>query len=454
MASRRGALWLAGLWFFALVAPSGAQTNQPPPSAARRPCLVLILADELGYGDLGCYGQKRILTPRLNALAAGGMRFTEFHAGAPEDRSARATLLSGLTLAAGDKVPAPTLAEQLKEAGYHTGFIGYWGLGSFDSADAPQRRGFNEVVAYNNRAHALDLHADHLYRRDPHTGFEGYVPLVENQARKRAVYVPDLLTRAAVRFCRQNQPEALNGYRPFFLLLSYPVPAAVGANNGPIPETPAYQGQGWPAPQLAKANAITRLDQHVGELVDELETRGMAANTLLLFTSNLGPDPQRPLDPRFFESTGRFGLDAGHLAEGRLRLPLIVRWPFWIRTGRTTDLLTSGPDIPVTLLAAARLECPAHFTGRSFLPTLQGRDQTNRHATLQWTVAREDGGRPRAIKQEKWKLIQPGDGQPPALYDCVADPGETNNLAGQKPDVVRTLVEAWRPPAAGIAPGP
>ncbi len=453
MASRHSGPLVVLSWFFAALVCAAAQTNAPPPAALRHTSIVLILADELGWGDLGCYGQKRILTPRINGLAAVGMRFTDCYAGAGEDRDARAALMIGATPGSGSPDQLPTLAEQLKAAGYHTGYIGYWGLGGFESPDAAHRRGFEEVVAYDSRAHANDLYTDHLYRRDPHTGFEGRVPLVKNQAHKMGEYLPDLLTQAAVRFCRQNKPELLNHFRPFFLVVSYPVPTAVGTRSGPIPETPAYAGQGWPELQSARANAITRFDQHVGELLDELDKRGMSQHTLVLLTSSLGPDPKRPPDPAFFESAGRFRLDAGELSEGRLRVPLVVRWPFWMRSGKVSDLSVSGQDIPATVLEVARLEQPAGLPGISFLPTLQGLEQTHRHSSLQWTIMTADGARQRAVRQGKWKLLDRGGGQPAELYDCASDPHEATNVAGQNPDVIRDLLKHLSPPATGAPPG-
>jgi arylsulfatase A-like enzyme len=442
---------LVGLWLGAAFAGSAAETNTVSQAAPRRPNIVLILADELGGGDLGCYGQKRILTPQINALAMRGVRFTEFHAGAADDRGAREMLLYGGAPGAEGSNQVRSVAARLKDAGYHTGYIGYWGLGASGSPAAAHGQGFEEVVAYDSRAHARDLHADHLYRRDPHTGFEGAVPLIENQARGQGVYVPDLLTQAAVRFCRQNKPEPLNRFRPFFLVLSYPVPAAAGAYRGPIPETAAYADQGWPEAQQAKANTITRLDQHVGELFAELDKRGLTPNTIVLLTSSLGPDPKGPPEPGFFESTGRFGLDAGGLSEGRLRVPLIVSWPFWTRSARTSDLLTSGPDLLPTLLEAARVELPKDLPGISFLPTLQGRDQTNRHTSLQWTVAAEAGAQSYALKQGRWKLIDRGGETPAELYDCVADPRESKNVAEQNPGVVRDLLQK-RSQSAALGP--
>lgn len=436
---RWGFWWLACIWLGGGVGISSAQTNELPRSAGRLPSVVLILADGLGYGDLGCDGQKRIRTPRIDELAAQSFRFTEFHAGAANDRLARVALLTGKVPGSWPAPDVPTLAEQLKQAGYHTGYIGYWGLGGVGSTNASHRRGFEETVVYGSLAHARDLYADHLFRHDPYTGFEGRVPLLENRDGNKRVYVPDLLTQAAVRFCRQNKPDRLKHFRPFFLVVSYPVPAAVTEHSGPAPAVSDDAGENWSELQKARASAITRLDQSVGEILDLLDDQGMKANTILLITSSLGPadEPSRAAEEP--KSTEPFSSAGGKLSEARLRVPLVVSWPFWIRSGKVSDLLLTGPDIAPTLLAAVRLDPGDDLDGLSFLPTLQGRPQTNHHAQLRWTAASEGGTVQRAVEQGTWKLIDPGDGQAAELYNLATDPGETRNVAEQHPEVVSEL---------------
>ncbi|MCU0788975.1 MAG: sulfatase-like hydrolase/transferase [Verrucomicrobia bacterium] len=416
-----------------------AQSNAVPAATPRLPCVILIVADGLGYGDLGCYGQKAVATPHLDALAKDGVRFSDFHAGGTSDMTARASLMTGQDAAATTGLRARTLAERLKTAGYVTGFIGYWGLGEFHSSNAPQRRGFDVVVAYGDRQHAWDLYAGHLFRKDPRSGFEGRVPLVGNPHGAENAYLPDLLTQAAVRFCRLNEPKRLNSYRPFFLMLSYPVPAAVVAQSGPVPEVEASAGREWTSTQKDRANAIGRLDQNVGELLDELEKRGMDLNTLVFITSALGPVGQAPSDLRLFGSTGPFILGDQPLAEGRLRVPLIVRWPFWMKTGRASDLLLTGTDIVPTVLEAARVDVPEALDGISFLPTLQGQAQTNRHEYLIWQALADDGRTDVAVRQGQWKGVQTGTEQSWQLFDLAADPGEQTDLAKQRPELLEEL---------------
>jgi len=415
----------------------GAQTNTVLQATPRLPSVILIVADELGYGDLGCYGQKMIPTPRMDSLAGSGIRFTNFYVGSASDSDARAALLTGQGGDALRNSGNRTLAERLKEAGYHTGCIGYWGLGGFDSMNAPQRRGFDVVVAYGDRRHSHDLFTGYLYRRDPHTGFEDSMRLAANPPGKKGAYLPDLLTQAALRFCKQNKPEKLNSYRPFFLLLSYPVPAAIAARSGPVPEAEAYTAKDWPAIQKEKASAISRLDQHVGELLKELEERGMAENTIVLLTSSMGPEKRDPLDPEFFDSTGPFSTGEGSLSEGRLRVPLIVRWPFWMkRGGGVSDLLLSANDIVPTVIEAARVEIPEGMAGISFLPTLLGETQTNKHEYLNWKLVDDEGEMHQAMRFEHWKACRQVANQPWRLYDLAVDSGEQTDLADQRPEII------------------
>lgn len=423
---------------FASAVVSEAQDGPAPASAPRRPSVILIIADGLGYGDLGCYGQSKIQTPRLDQLASQGVRFTQFYAGGGDRTSATIALMMGRVQESGLSSDVKTLGELLKAAGYHTGFIGDWGLAGFDTAGAAHRRGFDDFAGYGSQAHANDLYADHLYRVDPGTGFEDRTSLVDNFTSKKGVYLPDLLTKAAKGFCKINKPQRLNSYRPFFLVLSYPVPEAAALRVEQIPGEGAYSDQSWPAIQKQKAAAMARFDQHVGELLDELTLRGMMDNTIIVVTSTGGPSEKSACDPAFFKSTGAFTPGAESLAEGNLRVPLIVSWPFWMKTGKSSDLLVAAQDIAPTLLQAARLEVPEELEGISILPTLQNVNQTNRHERLSWTL-RAGAETQSAIRQGQWKGLQRGADQPLHLYDLSVDPGEAVDVAEGNPELVKQL---------------
>lgn len=427
---------IAGMHPGAVVVGEETNTTSVVRSGPRKPCIVLLLADGLGADELGCYGGTTIRTPNIDALAGAGARFTRFYAASAQDEAARVALLTGSTSQAHLLASIPTLAERLKAANYHTAYLGVWGMGGFKTSHAAHQRGFEETAVYGSRAHAQDLYTSHLFRKDAHSGFEGREMLKDNYGGKRDGYLPDLLTHAAVQFCRQNHPTYVNRYRPFLLVVSYPVPAALSSKPQRVPESGAYATSAWSAQQKARAEAITRFDEHVGEILEELSRKGTDQNTILLVASVHGSRGKESLAP-----LKAVGPDTGLLSEQRLRVPLIAHWPFWIRSGKTTDLLSSGEDIVPTLMEAADLEVPADGTGISFLPVLQGREQTNRHAFLQWDVPGEAGEHEQALRQGQWKLVRSGDPATSQLYDLAGGSGLQENVADKHPDVVARLTD-------------
>src|SRR5437867_2261584 len=217
------------------LAAEGDPASSAPPSTPRKPSIILILADDLGYGDLGCYGQTRIKTPKIDKLAAEGIRFTDFYAGSTVCAPSRCALMTGLHtghawVRGNGAVPLRpediTLADVLKKSGYHTGLVGKWGLGNENTTGVPQNKGFDEFVGYLDQAHAHDYYTDHLDRFDPkHPQYPQSV-LIENQGGKKGLYIPDLLTKAGLNFVRANKPDRFNHYRPFFLDFATIIPHA------------------------------------------------------------------------------------------------------------------------------------------------------------------------------------------------------------------------------------
>ncbi len=431
-------------------APVAAQTDTPPVAQPRLPNVVLVLVEGLGAGDLGAHGQVLIHTPRLDELASQAVRFTDFHTGGATDVDSRAVLMTGRLLTNGLAVRVPTLGEWMQKAGYHTGFIGQWGLGSFDSAEAAHRRGFDEFAGYDSRAHAMDLYTDGLYRRDPTTGFEGRVPLVENAAGKQNIYLPGLLTRAATQFFKNNKPEHLNRFQPFFLVVSYPSPQAAIERGFALPPQHLYADRSWPDAQKAKALAITWLDQHVGEIMDQLERLGLARDTVLIFTSVTGPAASPACDLAFFKSAGPFSAGQGTLNQGNLRVPLIVRWPFWMKTPQARDVLCGAQDLVPTLLELSRLSVPEGMEGISLLPAVLGQAQTNRHAVLHWPATANSAQQ--AFRVGNWKVLCRGGHSAIEVYDLANDPRETHDLAAVAPALMRRLL-GWPVNASGQPQG-
>ena len=426
-----------------------AQTNElkpMSPPAPRRPSIILILADNLGYGDLGCYGQTKIKTPNLDRLAKEGIRFTSFYAGSPDDAAARAALLTGLELRhlhadfnqviPGDAV---TVAALLKQQGYHTGLIGTWGLGD-TGALTPDKKGFDEFAGFFSTAHARNYFSDRLWRHDPTPNqegqiFDGFTVFPENENGKRGRFIPDLLSDMAVNFVRFNKPELLNHYSPFFLCLSYPIPH-VSANAAP-PGTSAYADAPWPPLERIRATLISRMDDGIGQLLKKLDDLRISTNTVVVFASVGGPQNEKTMLPDFFNSTGPWRGRQGSLNEGGLRVPLVIRWPAQIKAGSVSDLICAAWDFFPTAAEIAFLPPPEKLDGVSLMPTLLGQSQTNRHESLYWET-QADGGK-QAVRMGDWKVIRSTTNQPPELYNLKSDPAEKENVATNRADVVAKL---------------
>lgn len=442
-------IWMGAL-AVALTLSSFAQTNVqpqlPPPPAPRRPSIILILADNIGDGDLGCYGQTKIITPNLDRLAREGIRFTSFYAGSPDAAMARASLLTGLeprhlhagfnqTLPAG----AVTVAALLQQQGFRTGLIGTWGLGD-NGAATPDKKGFDEFAGFLSADHAREYFTDRIWRHNPTPNqdgqiFDGFTVFPENENGKRGLFMPDLLTSAALNFVNNNKPELLNHYRPFFLCLAYPIPH-VSANAAP-PSGSLYSDAPWPPLERIRATLISRMDDGVGQLLKKLDALKISTNTVIIFTSVGGPQTEKTMVPDFFKSTGPWRGEAGGLNEGGLRVPLIVRWPAEISGGGVSDLLCAAWDFLPTAVEIGLMSPPAKLDGLSLLPVLLAEKQTNRHDYLYWET-KEDGFK-QAARMGDWKVIRNEAGKPVELFNLKTDPAEKQNVATNHTDVMAKL---------------
>ncbi len=382
------AAWLA----LATTTPAGSLsdifTNIGPaarPAIPRRASIIYIQCDGLGYGDLSCYGQTKFSTPNLDRLAAEGIRFTNYLAAADAKSPACASLMLGraagrLNQRADVDVPLAadevTVAQVLKNSGYHTGLIGTWNLGDEHSAGAPWKKGFDEFAGYLNAVDAENFYADYMFRYAPGSlinptnhlreDYLGREMLYPNTGGHKGSYIPDLLTKAALNFVRINQPDPFNRFRPFFLLINYPIPHA-----GPklqVPTDAPFSEEAWPQPEKNKAAIIARLDGYVGQLLNQLQKLGMTNNVAIFFTSDTAPKQAGAVDPAFFHS---------NLATNDLHVPMIVRWPGEISPGQVSGFRWSPEDFLPTAAQIAYVNPPPRADGISVLPVLRGERRTN-----------------------------------------------------------------------------
>lgn len=454
--------WPAILWLIVAaaaaaqeVAPATGTTNRKVApleairaklQASRKPNIIFILADDLGYGDLGCYGQKKIQTPNLDRLAAEGMRFTQCYAGTTVCAPSRASLMTGLhtghtRIRGNAAVPLgtdeTTVAEVLKQAGYQTGVIGKWGLGLAKTGATPSQRGFDEFLGYLSQTHAHDYYPTQLWRSS-NSGLDVIpdtnIARIKNLNNAKGEYSHDLFTQAATNYIRGSK------YQPFFLFLSYTIPHAhneLKDQGMQVPSDAPYSREDWPQPEKNKAAMITRLDRDVGSIVAQLKALKIESNTVLFFSSDNGPHQEGGIKPGFFSSSGPLRGIKRDLYEGGIRVPMIARWPGRIKPGTVSDQVWAFWDFLPTAADIAGVKPPAGVDGISILPTLLGQKQTNQHEFLYWEF-HEKGSR-QAVRLGDWKGVRLGPGEPLELYNLKADLGETNNIATAHPEIVRKI---------------
>ena len=437
-------------------APASKRSAAAGEGPRQRPNIVFILADDLGYGDLGCYGQKRLRTPTLDALAAEGVRFTQHYAGSTVCAPSRFTVMTGChighaTTAGQGQCLEPervTVAECLKAAGYATACIGKWGLGEDGTTGAPRKQGFDRFFGYLNQVHAHNYYPAWIWRDEEKvhlrnevvTATKGYAKGRGGASSKRVDYSHDLMTAEALDFIDRHHD------RPFFLYLPYTIPHAnnehhvVGRHGMEVPDLGPFAGEEWPEPEKGFAAMVHRMDRDIGRLIERLKQYGIAGDTLVLFSSDNGPHKEGQHDPAFFDSSGPLRGIKRDLYEGGIRVPTIAWWPGRIAPGRTSDHLSAFWDFLPTACEVAGVAPPDGIDGISYLPELLGKPQ-RAHDYLYWEFPSQGGKR--AVRAGKWKAVWLGTGKkpdaPPELYDLVADLGETTNVADAHPDVVKRL---------------
>ncbi|WP_411102947.1 sulfatase-like hydrolase/transferase [Streptomyces sp. cmx-4-9] len=445
-------------------APAGATgAGAAAPAASRPPNLVVVLADDLGYGELGAYGQKLIGTPRLDRLAAEGLRFTDAYSTAAVCAPSRCSLLTGLhtghstvranpsgvqgSLNASDT----TFAQVLRARGYRTAVVGKWGFGpeAADQESHPAARGFEEFYGYIDHGHAHQYYPQYLW----HNAVKETIPANAGGARK--VYAPDLIEQRALEFIGAHAAE------PFLLLLTPTVPHA----PSDVPDTGAYAGRPWSAADKGHAAQVGRFDSLVGKVVDRLRALGLEQDTVLLVTSDNGPHEEGGVNPDLFDANGPLRGYKRNLYEGGVRVPLLAWGPGRVRQG-DSDRPTSLTDILPTLAELGGAPAPADVDGLSAAPLLAGSPDAARHGHLYWfrdesgVTARADaqdnkraGWLAEAVRKDQWKAVRfapqrrhdlPDAQWQVELYDLAADLGETRDLADRYPARAAELVALMR----------
>jgi uncharacterized sulfatase len=418
-----------------------------PEDATSRPNLIYIMVDDLGYGDLGCFGQKVIKTPNLDRLASEGLKLTSYYAGCTVCRPSRLALWTGLHMghtaidSNASYVFQPsdvTVAEQLQQAGYVTGGVGKWAMGGPDTTGHPNKNGFDFWMGYLDQSEAHNYYPTHLWRNDEKFPLPGNVIGDDPNGRgrvssKRVTYSHDVMTDQMLDFIRSNYDAS------FLLHVHWTIPHAnneggrVLGDGMEVPDYGIYADRDWPNVEKGQAAMITRMDADVGRLIALLKELEIDANTLVVFTSDNGPHSEGGHKHEYFDANGPLRGFKRDLYEGGIRAPTIAWWPGTIQAGTTSDEPLAAYDWFPTACELAGVETPQGLDGVSFVPTLLGEPQQS-HEYLFWSY-----GDKKAVRKQNWKAVIPGKNKPLELYDLADDIGETTNLAEEHPEVVAEM---------------
>ena len=414
--------------FLATLGAAAAARGQERP-----PNIVVIMADDLGYGDLGCYGQPRIRTPEIDQMAREGMRFTQAYAGSTVCAPSRCAWQTGLhtghaqmrgNTAAWLRPQDVTVAKTLRTAGYRTGVIGKWSLGPLGTTGYPLDQGVDEFFGYFSQRHAHTYYPHVLLHNRRH------VELPRNWSLKPDDYAPDRFTAHAVKFIREARG-------PYYLEVNFTTPHAnneKGQAGMEVPDDAPYTRQPWPQNERNFAAMITRMDKDVGTILEAVRASGR--DTLVLFSSDNGPHREGGHDPDFFDSNGMLRGIKRDLYEGGIRVPAIAWRPGRVPAGVVSDFPWAFWDLLPTFAELAGAAAPKGIDGRSIAPTLAGKTQEP-HEFFYWEF--HEGGFKQAVRHGEWKAVRLAPGAALELYNLRIDPGENANVAGRHPEVVKRI---------------
>lgn len=426
------------------------------PRRAKKPNIIYILADDLGYGDLGCFGQQKIKTPNLDKMAAEGMRFTNHYAGSTVCAPSRCTLMTGRHTGhariRGNALVALepndiTIPELLKSAGYATALVGKWGLGEAGSSGIPTKKGFDSFFGYLNQIKAHNYYPEYLWRNEQKDYLHNEVKVADRTyakgvggaSTKKVDYSHDLFTQEAHKIIKADSGA------PFFLYLAYTIPHAndehwiLKTHGMEVPDYGAYKDKDWPEAEKGYAAMVSRMDRDIGALLQQLADLDIDKNTLVIFTSDNGPHKEGLNDPEFFDSNGPLRGIKRDLYEGGIRVPMIARWPGVVAAGTTSDLPSAFWDMMPTFAEAAGVKAPDDSDGISILPTLKGESERQKKHDFMYWEFHERGATEQAVRMGKWKAVRHDPKGAIELYDLSTDISESNDSAAEHKGVVEKI---------------
>ena len=437
-----------------------ANSTKADKEVSRKPNLIFILADDLGYGDLGCFGQKKIKTPNLDGMAKKGMKLTQFYAGSTVCAPSRCVLMTGLHTGHAyirgngrhNLRPSDfTVAELFKKAGYKTGCFGKWGLGNEGTDGIPTKQGFDSFYGYLHQGHAHNYYPTFLIKNENRIKLRN-IPEQESKtgagwASVRRDYSHDLITENALHWIDMNHNEQ------FFLYLPFTIPHANnegkrGTKDGQeVPDYGIYRDKNWTNQNKGQAAMITRMDSDIGRILSKLNKYKISNNTLIIFTSDNGHHREGGNDPEFFNANGPLRGMKRDLYEGGIRVPTIAYWPNRIKAGSTSDQPFYFGDLMATAAELAGTSSPSALDSLSFLPTLiNNSKQQKKREFIYWEFLEKKGAQALVLGESgRWKALRKNSAIAPIeIYDLKNDIGEINNIANIHPEIVSKAEELFK----------